>query len=104
MVSDDDTIRWKRRNRNRSIRESIRDSTIIARERERERGGDGSTIIRVRDACISAGRHLSSPLSVRDFEKRTRGIGESRSGSRAKQRQRHAQGLNSDENRSSLLI
>lgn len=99
------TIRFDGRNRNKSIREdreSIRDSTVTKKEKERE--GDESTIIRVRDACISAGRHLSSPLSVRDFEKRTRGIGESRSGSRAKQRQRHAQGLNSDENRSSLLI
>lgn len=36
MVSDDDTIRWKRKNKNRSIRESIRDSTR-KRKREKER-------------------------------------------------------------------
>lgn len=65
-------------------------------------------IIRVRDACISAGRvrHLSSPSQL-PFQSEI-----SRNGrvpsvkvdlDRAKQRQRHAQGLNSDENRSSLL-
>lgn len=66
-------------------------------------------IIRVRDACISAGRvrHLSSPPPNSPFQSEI-----SRNGrvpsvkvdlDRVKQRQRHAQGLNSDENRSSLL-
>lgn len=64
-------------------------------------------IIRVRDACISAGRvrHLSSPHSPFQSEISRNGRVPSVKVDldRAKQRQRHAQGLNSDENRSSLL-
>lgn len=62
------------------------------RERKRERKGrgmgacahgrynKGKRRVHFRGACASPLLPLPTPLSVRDFEKRTRAIGESRSG------------------------
>lgn len=82
------------------------------REREREREGGGSMCtdnnkgkrrVHFREACASPLLPPQLPLSVRDFENgRVPSVKVDLD--RAKQRQRHhAQGLNSDENRSSLL-